>query len=396
MTGARRYAAAALAVALLWTRGAGARDVPAANSVPITQYLRVGVRPSSKSVDAFVGDDEAHAAYELYVTNFDNKPLRIVSAIIVGAADGPAFTRTIDGIALEKAFLKAGAGHQTRVTPILKPSETGVIFLFPDFGAPARTPAAIVTSLDVEADGAPATEQRITIAPIAVKRDGAVTIRAPFTGADWLAGNGPSDTSIHRRTIFAIDGEPRIGQRFAIDFVKLGPDGRTYHGDPSRNASYYAYNTPIAAVTDGKIVAMLDGVPDNTPESPKFATELTLANVGGNFIAEEIGGGRYVMYAHLKPGSLVVKPGDRVIAGETIARLGNTGSSTEPHLHLQVCDAPSFLGADGAPYEFASFTRERYRIDRKDGQPVRLTVEGSTEVKRQTPMEDELVTFAGE
>ncbi len=192
-----------------------------------------------------------------------------------------------------------------------------------------------------------------------------------------------------------VDGYPRIGQRFAIDFVQIGPDGRTYHGDPNRNASYLAYDTPITAVAAGTIAATLDGVPENTPQSPTMAAELNLSNVGGNFIAEKIGAGRYVMYAHLKPGSLTVKPGDKVAAGQTIARLGNTGNSSEPHLHLQVCDAPSFAASNGIPYEFDSLKLEKYRIDRKDGQPINLTIEDSTVVKRQTPMEDELVTFPG-
>ena len=389
------YAAAVLAVALGGAKFAGAREIPAANSVPLTQYLRVAVRPSSRSVDTFIGDHEVHAAYELYVTNFDARPIRIVAARIAGAAGGSAFLRIIYGDALEKSFGKPGVAHQTRQPPILARGETGVIFLFPDFGASTVVPHALVNSLDVEVAGKPATEQRIAIAPIAVRRAGAVVIKPPVSGANWLAGNGPSNTSVHRRTIFVIDGEPRIGQRFAIDFVKLGPDGRAYHGDPGRNASYYAYDTPIKAVAAGAIAATLDGVPENTPESPEFATALTLANVGGNFIAERIGDGRYVMYAHLKPGSLTVKPGDQVAAGQILAHLGNTGSSTEPHLHLQVCDAPSFLGSNGIPYEFDAYALEKYRIDRKDGQPIHLTIEGSTGVKRETPMEDELVTFAG-
>ena len=387
--------AAALALAAGWAGAAIARDIPAANSLPITKYLQVAVRPSSPSVDGFVGDDRAHAAYELYVTNFGDKPIRIVAARIAAAAGGPAFSRMIDRDELAGDFAKIGARRGTRQTPLLGRGESGVIFLFLDFGPPEKTPAALVNSLDIEIEGKPDTEQRLTIAQIEVSGNGAAVIRPPFTGANWLAANGPSNTSTHRRTILTVDGRPRIGQRFAIDFVQLGADGRTYRGDPNRNASYLAYDTPIMAVAAGTIAATLDGVPENTPQSPKMAVELNLSNVGGNFIAEKIGAGRYVMYAHLKPGSLKVKPGDKVAAGQIIARLGNSGNSTEPHLHLQVCDAPSFAASSGIPYEFDSFKLEKYRIDRKDGQPVNLTIEGSTHVERQTPMEDELVAFPG-
>jgi murein DD-endopeptidase len=385
--------AAALALAAGWASAATARDIPAADGLPITKYLQVAVRPSSPRVDEFVGDDRAHAAYELYVINFGDQPIRIVAVKIAAGASGPIFSRMIDRDELTRDFVRIGARREARQTPLLGRGESGVIFLFPDFGPPEKTPAALVNSLDIEVKGKPDTEQRLTIAPIEVSRDGAVVIRPPFTGANWLAANGPSNTSAHRRTILTVDGHPRIGQRFAIDFVRLGADGRTYHGDPNRNASYLAYDTPIAAVAAGTIAATLDGVPENTPQSPKMAVELTLSNVGGNFIAEKIGDGRYVMYAHLKPGSLKVKPGDKVAAGQIIARLGNTGNSTEPHLHLQVCDAPSFAASSGIPYEFDSFGLEKYRIDRKDGQPINLAIEGSTRVERQTPMEDELVDF---
>ena len=55
------------------------------------------------------------------------------------------------------------------------------------------------------------------------------------------------------------------------------------------------------------------------------------------------GGGEYSVYAHLKPGSLRVKPGDKVAAGRVIGQLGSSGNSTEPHLHFQVCDRPNVL-----------------------------------------------------
>jgi murein DD-endopeptidase MepM/ murein hydrolase activator NlpD len=386
----------ALAATMLAIFSAGVAlegEIPAANSLPLTRYLRVAVVPSSKSVDAFVGDGVAHAAFELYVANFGDKPVRLVAVRLEGAGGAEPYFKTIDRDALESAFSKLGFPRQTRVAPILGRGESAVIFLFPNFGAPERAPASVVTSLDVEEEGKPDSEQRITIAPIAVRHHAAVVIQPPLTGRNWLAANGPSNTSIHRRAIFIVDGVPRIGQRFAIDFVKLGPDGRTYRGDQHNNRSYYAYRQPITAVAAGTIVATLDGVPDNIPESGNFAVELRLANAGGNFVAERIGDGRYVMYAHLEPGSLEVKPGDQVKAGQTIASLGNTGSSTEPHLHIQVCNAPSFLGSDGIPYEFDSFTLKKYRIDRKNDQPVHLEIDSSAPVKQQTPMEDELIDF---
>ena len=55
----------------------------------------------------------------------------------------------------------------------------------------------------------------------------------------------------------------------------------------------------------------------------------------GNNIVTDIGGGRYLMMAHLSPGSIQVKVGDHVKQGQPIARVGNSGNTTEPHLHIQ-------------------------------------------------------------
>ena len=68
-----------------------------------------------------------------------------------------------------------------------------------------------------------------------------------------------------------------------------------------------------------------------------------------------IGGGVYAFYAHLQPGSLRVKPGDKVRRGQVVGLVGNSGNSTEPHLHFHVSDANSPLGCEGLPYGLNSF-----------------------------------------
>jgi hypothetical protein len=67
----------------------------------------------------------------------------------------------------------------------------------------------------------------------------------------------------------------------------------------------------------------------------------------GEAVILDHGNGEYSLYAHLKPGSVTVKAGDRVRSGQTVGRLGSSGNSTEPHLHFQVCDAPSAVSCAG-------------------------------------------------
>jgi len=71
----------------------------------------------------------------------------------------------------------------------------------------------------------------------------------------------------------------------------------------------------------------------------------------------DLGNGHFVMYAHLQPGSLRVKLGEKVKSGQILALLGNTGNSDAPHLHFQMMDTNSPLGAEGIPYELRTFTQ---------------------------------------
>jgi murein DD-endopeptidase MepM/ murein hydrolase activator NlpD len=85
-------------------------------------------------------------------------------------------------------------------------------------------------------------------------------------------------------------------------------------------------------------------------------TGVTLANLVGNSVVEDIGGGRYITYAHLKPGSIPawLHVGARLRPGDLIGRVGNSGNSSAPHLHFQVADSPEALDATGLPFVFAS------------------------------------------
>jgi hypothetical protein len=145
-----------------------------------------------------------------------------------------------------------------------------------------------------------------------------------------------------------------IAQRFAIDYVKLGDDGRTFTGDRLKNENYHAYGVDALAVADGRVVEVKDGIPENIPGPTSRAVPITLETVGGNHIILDLGGGRYAFYAHLKPGSLRVRLGDRVRRGQVLALVGNSGNSTEPHLHFHLSDANSPLGAEGIPYALES------------------------------------------
>jgi len=105
-------------------------------------------------------------------------------------------------------------------------------------------------------------------------------------------------------------------------------------------------------VADATVVAAVDPYPDQIPNAP---TGVTLENAEGNHVILDLREGRFALYAHLKPGSVSVHAGERVQRGQVIGELGNSGSSTGPHLHFHVMDRPSGLVADGLPYGFDQF-----------------------------------------
>ena len=181
-----------------------------------------------------------------------------------------------------------------------------------------------------------------------VVRDVAV-IGPPLRGEGWVAVNGPDPQTGHRRAIVPVEGIAAIAQRFAIDYVKMDSTGRRFTGDSLKNESYYAEGQDAIAVADGVVASVKDGIPENVPGVMSRAVPITLETVGGNFVILDIGQGRYAFYAHLKPGSLRVRPGDRVRKGQVVGLVGNSGNSTEPHLHFHLMDGTSPLGSEGHP-----------------------------------------------
>jgi hypothetical protein len=191
-----------------------------------------------------------------------------------------------------------------------------------------------------------------------------VVLGAPLTGSDWVAFNACCSLSAHRGALVPLAGRINAGERYAIDWFKADlsvkpmydDDGGlgTFRGDRSRNESFLAFDQPLLAVADGTVVTAVNDVVDGVPLV--VPAGLKVAELGGNQVVIDIGDGRYAFYAHIKQGSVKVKPGDKVTKGQEIARLGNSGSTTEAHLHFHVVAGPQPLTAMNLPFEIEKFT----------------------------------------
>jgi len=230
-----------------------------------------------------------------------------------------------------------------------------------------------------------------------VDRRAPVVLGPPLRGAGWVAVGSCCDGP-HRRSVQAVNGDLQLGQRFAIDWNGMDAQRRFVVGDPDVNASWVFYGKPVIAVADARVVVAVDRFPDQVPNHDE---PVTLEQAEGNHVILDLGRGRYALYAHLRPGSVRVKRGDRVRRGQAIARLGNSGSSTGPHLHFQVMNRPSAVAADGLPFVFDRF-RLSGRIPALDdalvqtltaGEPVPLGPMGRGPNRRRLPLGRDVISF---
>jgi Peptidase family M23 len=358
-------------------------------------YMRVVATPWPSDAAILIGNGRKHSAYELYVTSFSKTPVKFTELDVRGEKnDHVVMTLSAKGKDLAAMFVPIANGDPGKPNdPILQPGQAGVFFIFADFDPARGDPDTFQTSIHIEQHGERGGSGTIQAAELDIDDANPIVIQSPLRGKNWSAANGPSNTSPHRRSILPIDGQPHIGQRYALDWIQLGDDGQSFTGDQHKNSSYHAWDQEIHAVADGEIVEVKDGLPENVPNSGKLAVQITSDTLAGNHIIEDLGNGHYAAYAHLRPGTLKVKMGDTVHAGDVLAHLGNTGNSSEPHLHFQICDAPSFPASEGLPFAIDKFTRNEFKLDHAPNGHSTLSIKSSHPVTREEPMEDELDSF---
>jgi murein DD-endopeptidase MepM/ murein hydrolase activator NlpD len=128
-----------------------------------------------------------------------------------------------------------------------------------------------------------------------------------------------------------------------------------YKGDEKNVTDFYSYDEPVYAPADGRVTEVVDGL-----ESDIMGNRDT-KNPGGNHIILDIGNNRYVYFGHFKKGSIAVEEGQIVSAGELLARVGNSGNSTHPHLHMHIQNKPSSdpEGRSTYPFRFKNIRRKR-------------------------------------
>jgi murein DD-endopeptidase MepM/ murein hydrolase activator NlpD len=164
------------------------------------------------------------------------------------------------------------------------------------------------------------------------------SLRLPFRG-EWTVWWGG-------RTAWENFHASSTDRRFGADFFVVA-NGRTHAGDGTRNEDYGAFGRDVIAPAAGTVVTVRDGQPDNAPGHVDPHAE-----PDGNVVVLDLGERVYAFFAHLENGSVAVKPGQKVKAGELLAKAGNSGRSTQPCLHVHLQDAAEPGRGAGWPLVF--------------------------------------------
>jgi hypothetical protein len=119
-------------------------------------------------------------------------------------------------------------------------------------------------------------------------------------------------------------------QHYAFDMLITDSTGSTHKSDGKSNDDYYAFGKEIIAPCDGQIAEIADGVNDNVPG------EMNGLEVAGNHVILKTAANEFILFGHLKRNSIRVTEDQRVKTGELLGLCGNSGNSSEPHLHFQI------------------------------------------------------------
>jgi murein DD-endopeptidase len=333
--------------------------------------VHIDARPSPTPVR---GDDGArYLVYRVFVTNWSERDLTFQGFDVLDAESGRVLARydTTDLANPRRQrstlFITSDPRPENRTLATGRTAIIAVHFALDAFMPEPRGLRHRVTfepdsSVAMQTDsGAPSPALIAESGVLGVDQRTPPVLSPPLRGGSWRCNNGLALSNGHASLYPFRDSWLRVPQRFGCDFSKVDAQGDVLPSpfpDEINNAMFYGYGAEVLSVADGVISYVQDGIPENVPRADGqivMPLPLTNATVSGNWVALDLWGGRYAFYAHLQPGSIRVRVGQRVRRGEVIGLLGNSGNSVGPHLHFHVGDGNSLNGSEGQPYVFERF-----------------------------------------
>lgn len=316
--------------------------VPDLSAVLVTAREPVVAFPAS--------DGSTIATWELGVQNAT--PFTVTATVVEVLAPSGAVLLRLDRAGIADAL--ALPGRRAGVEELAE-AQAAILYLTVPFPSGAAVPDRLDTRITVTAAGLP--PDGVTGPPTSVPVSSVAppVVGPPLPpGSGYIAADSCCDSPRHRRASLALGNRTWLAQRFAVDWEQVDPAGRTVSGgDPTDPADYTIHGRTVIAAAVGTVVHVRDGLPAQTPGT--LPAGLAASDADGNSIVNDIGGGLHTLYGHLQAGSLQVREGQRVVRGQPLGLVGNSGNSSAPHLHFHVIDGPSPLASEGVPYVIDRF-----------------------------------------
>lgn len=303
------------------------------------------------------GDDgREHLVMTLRLTNTLDAPV-MPDDLTVTAQDGRRLLH-LSGQALQR---KVESILIAPLTDGIPASGVGVVTL--DMTAPPSVTAVntrVRVSLSPGAAIGPVTSQ-LGVAwtdgtgAVPVLRRRPVEISPPVRGGAWGNFNACCMSSSHEFNRLNGGAGWRELEMFGIDFMSV-VDGQLFTGTGERNADYFAFGAPVVSATGGVVTSTRNDMPDIPPRTDPTGLD-GIYEFAGNHVVVRVRPGLHVLYAHFAEGSVRVRRGQRVRPGQVLARLGNSGFTSAPHLHFQLVDKGTLMGGESIPFVFTRYTR---------------------------------------
>lgn len=344
----------------------------------------------------FMGSDgQIHLVYELAMTNFSSAEIAVEKVEVVSNG---SVLQTLGSSAvagrLQPAGLRTSAG-------MLDKSTHALLFLDLALGPGNKVPSELSHRVTLRVSAAPVGHQELSESggTTTVDKRTVAAIGPPLRGEGYIAADSCCDATRHTRAALPVNGRVWIAQRYAVDWEQMDADGRIYKGPREKLDSYAIFGQRVLAVADAVVVSVIDGLPEQTPGS--YPTNIALDAADGNSIILDLGEQRYALYAHLQPGSIKVRRGEKVHLGQVLGLVGDTGNSIVPHLHFQVTDRPSSLASNGLPYAISDFEMtgkspgtEAFDQAESNGTPLPVTPFTPPQtVKEAMPLDQMIISF---
>lgn len=323
---------------------------------PITSFI---VAPP----DPVLGSDSRyHMVYELQISNITTLTWTINSIDILDANSNEIYA-SFSGEEVTDIIQTIGKRQPINS---LEGEQSGIVFLTFSVESAEDIPANLTHRFNITVPGGipagfanfagipPDAEQYAQFTgQTGVTPPDAILLSPPLSGDGWVAADGCCTAVRHVRGYNAVNGKIFFAQRFAIDWEKLNDEKRIFVGDPLDVNSYFCYGEDVLAVSNATVVTVVNEFEDQVPG--QLPQGITLAEVDGNHVVLDLGGGRFAFYAHLIKDSITVEVGEQVVSGQVLGKVGNTGNTLAPHLHFHVMDSPASLGSNGLPYIYDSY-----------------------------------------